>query len=116
MDALNEFTCTCRGDLRGQDGKTCPFEDQGDGTVKDTEHNIVWQKQYTLIDSWDQATQYCSMLTLRGGGWRLPAQTEVYSPMYWPDPGLCFAYDVAGNFGCNIAGTTNSPDAVRCVR
>jgi hypothetical protein len=106
----------CRGGLLGRDGETCPFQDQGDGTVKDTKSGIVWQRDYELINNWDEARQYCSTLSLRGGGWRLPAQAEVYDQMYWPDPGLCFAYDVAGNFGCNVAGDVNSPDAVRCVR
>lgn len=61
------------------DGPT-DYTDNKDGTVKDNVTGLVWQQAVapaTYI--WQAAKDYCTTLTLAGGGWRLPTRIELVS-------------------------------------
>ena len=67
------------------------FTDNGDGTIKDNLHGLIWQKCYKDQDkntcagdpfgfiTWDDAITYCKNLTLTGRRWRLPNKNELLS-------------------------------------
>ena len=57
------------------------FVDNGDGTVTDTNTNLMWgQATDKNIYTWKQAMDYCDNLTLGGhSDWRLPTRNELQS-------------------------------------
>ena len=57
------------------------FIDNKDGTVTDTDTNLMWQKD-TAPDkyAWEKAVKYCRELELGGhNDWRLPTVHELHS-------------------------------------
>ena len=59
------------------------YIDNGNGTVTDIETKLVWQQQRRPgTMNWDQATSYCSGLSLAGyKDWRLPTLDELMTLM-----------------------------------
>jgi hypothetical protein len=66
------------------------FVDQGDGTVRDAETGLVWQRvspPLTVFTSAEDAIAYCaSGADLPGAGWRLPSVKEL-ATLYDPTSG-----------------------------
>ena len=47
---------------------------------KDTDTNLEWQDDSTSKElDWYQALEYCNILDLNGGGWRLPNINELHT-------------------------------------
>lgn len=71
-------------------GTALAFLDNGDGTIKDSRTNLVWQKQDDgTTRRWEDAVTYCEGLSLGGQtDWRLPnikeLKTIVYNTKYNP--------------------------------
>ncbi|MBW2366740.1 MAG: DUF1566 domain-containing protein [Deltaproteobacteria bacterium] len=62
----------------GKLGALGHFEDNGDGTVTDTDTELMWQKAEAGEMDWDQALIYCQNLQLAGyEDWRLPNRNEL---------------------------------------
>ena len=56
------------------------FQDNGDGTVTDTDTGLMWQKTTGDEMDWESAIEYCENLTLAGyHDWRLPNIEELAS-------------------------------------
>ena len=57
------------------------FTDNGDGTVRDNQTGLTWQKiQSALTMTWEEALAYAGTFTLAGKtGWRLPNIREIQS-------------------------------------
>ncbi|MCD6430953.1 MAG: DUF1566 domain-containing protein [Deltaproteobacteria bacterium] len=56
--------------------------DNGDGTVSDTETDLMWQQVAAGSMNWQNALDYCEDLVLPVGGyddWRLPDRNELQS-------------------------------------
>ena len=54
--------------------------DNGDGTVFDTETQLIWQQTPPEAKlTWKQAKSYASKEKLAGGGWRVPSMFELES-------------------------------------
>jgi hypothetical protein len=56
------------------------FVDNGDGTVTDTETNLMWTKNADPFGrlNWHDAMSRCSSFSISGiGGWRLPSMDEL---------------------------------------
>jgi hypothetical protein len=50
----------------------------GDGTVLDVASMLVWQRDVDdNLRTWSEATNHCAVLSLAGGGWRLPNMKEL---------------------------------------
>jgi hypothetical protein len=50
----------------------------GDGTVVDSQTDLVWAQQDNGHHiTWNEAQSYCSSLGTAGGGWRLPSMNEL---------------------------------------
>ena len=50
------------------------------GVWTDPESGFVWQNPVGFLTlNWEEAKQYCSELTLAGGGWHLPTMNELRS-------------------------------------
>jgi formylglycine-generating enzyme required for sulfatase activity len=48
--------------------------------VTDPNTHLTWQRALDgQVRAWDEASAYCSTLTLAGGGWRLPTMSELQS-------------------------------------
>lgn len=65
-------------------GLTDNFIDNGDGTVKDTDNGLIWQKgdshNYDGGRTWQQALEYCEGLSVaQYNDWRLPNIRELHS-------------------------------------
>ncbi len=82
-----EITCPAEGeDFYGQDanylaGSAMSFEDNGDGTVTDSNTGLTWQ-QVPSPDgfTWQEAVDYADELELGGyDDWRLPAADELFT-------------------------------------
>ncbi len=67
---------------------SAPFEDNGNGTVKDSGTKLIWQKCGDGQDpltcegeaaqhNWMQANIYCTSLKLENKKWRLPKREEI---------------------------------------
>jgi proteasome assembly chaperone (PAC2) family protein len=118
------------------------YTDNRDGTVTDASTGLVWQQAATQSTyGWQQAKDYCALLALAGGGWRLPSRVELvslvdhtkYSPSinstafpgtpvlsFWsssvPTFVTGFAWMVVFSDGNITYLTTNNSIGVRCVR
>ncbi|PTN33014.1 DUF1566 domain-containing protein [Desulfonatronum sp. SC1] len=56
------------------------FVDNGDGTVTDTQTNLMWTKDANLFGKlfWDDAMSRCGSFNISGkSGWRLPSRDEL---------------------------------------
>ncbi len=56
------------------------FQDNGNGTVTDTETNLMWSKDANLFGflEWDEAVSSCVSANVGGlSGWRLPNEEEL---------------------------------------
>lgn len=57
------------------------FVDNGNGTVTDTQTNLMWTKSGLQFDSgmsWDGAMSRCQSFSIAGiSGWRLPSKDEL---------------------------------------
>jgi hypothetical protein len=59
-------------------GITTRYSAPGDGTVVDSQTDLVWAQQDNGYDiDWNKAQRYCSSLQTAGGGWRLPTMNEL---------------------------------------
>lgn len=61
-------------------GSTSPgcYMDNDDGTVRDLQTRLVWQKQVPdAFFTWSEARRYCESLSIGGSGWRLPSRKEL---------------------------------------
>ncbi len=119
------------------------FKDNGDGTVSDSQSQLMWQQSVSGAYAWAAATTYCDGLTLAGhDDWRLPTVAEGESLIDYPmgSPMISntfFPFSVATGYWTSVAqaGTTGSnwftgylsghtvsydaaitPETVRCVR
>jgi hypothetical protein len=63
----------------GQCGSFGNFIDNSDGTVTDTDTNLMWQQDAVLSPyNWQEALSYCENLTLASyNDWRLPNRNEL---------------------------------------
>lgn len=54
--------------------------DRGSGVVYDTATGLDWERstRSTMLD-WQQAHSYIAALSLDGGGWRMPTNTELHA-------------------------------------
>ena len=59
------------------------FSRSANGVVTDSNTNLEWQDNYLnkeiAILDWTEAINYCEILSLEGGGWRLPNISELNS-------------------------------------
>jgi len=56
------------------------YVENGDGTVTDTNTDLMWQQDGTSQRTWEGALAYCENLTLAGyNDWRLPNINELHS-------------------------------------
>jgi len=57
------------------------FKDNGDGTILDTQTNLLWQKDFGPELPWQGAMDYAkeNRGNLHGKGWRLPTVKELQS-------------------------------------
>jgi hypothetical protein len=118
------------------------FVDQGDGTVRDTQSKLLWQKGFSPAgQTWDAAQKYCFGLTLGGfKDWRMPTVAELVtlrdlskaapaiagafsgtpSEFFWTAMPLQLApeeaWSVFFSAGMTITAAKTSPFHVRCVR
>jgi hypothetical protein len=123
LDGVDNWTCTCSGGFGNRDSDhSCPFQDNGDGTVLDVSEGgrIEWQRDFTLVDALgDSIDTFCTNLSFAGGGWRFPTMDEIGNTVdSWPDPPLCLLYQ-PGHCYMNYSegrGSDDAPTAVRCVR
>ena len=75
------------------------YIDNGDGTITDTNTNLMWHKTYARSVNWDTANSYCTQSGTGGYyDWRLPTLTELQvlvDPAEYPciDPIFsCYSY------------------------
>lgn len=68
-----------KGDKAAWAGPDGRFIDNGDGTVTDTQHGLMWEAEVREHGvSWPRGVAYCQSLNLGGyGDWRLPTQAEL---------------------------------------
>jgi hypothetical protein len=60
--------------------KAFSFTDNGDGTISDSTHGVMWQKGEGGLKSWHDAMVYCDDLSLaKYHDWRLPTVAELKS-------------------------------------
>jgi hypothetical protein len=65
--------------VRGRVPDRLPYQLSG-GTVDDPNTHLTWQQGLDgQVRTWEQASMYCTALTLAGGGWRLPTMSELQS-------------------------------------
>jgi hypothetical protein len=116
----------------------------GIDTVLDNETMLTWQRYPSaLLKNWDQASAYCSNLSIDGGGWRLPTIQELqtlvdeskYDPAIdtnaFPEPGFSlwsssisatigptYAWTISFHSGVvfDNGGFMENNNDVRCVR
>lgn len=73
--------CVTAMDGDGRQVWTTPdgaFSDNGDGTVTDLQHRLMWAAEMREAESGERAGDYVAHLTLAGGtGWRLPTVEEL---------------------------------------
>ena len=71
--------------LAGQDGAyhllPPAFADNGDGTVQDQRHQLIWMKEDDgILRTWQEASDYCDALATGSRvNWRLPTFPELLS-------------------------------------
>ena len=113
---------------------------RNDGTVASSCCGLTWQQSTGPEVTWQEASAYCSGLTLAGGGFRLPSFGELYSlrkagatpsidssvfpglsttPVYWSatestDEGEAWFLDFAT--GRPGDGRVSARNDVRCVK
>lgn len=118
------------------------FVDQGDGSVRDTQSKLLWQKGFSPGgQTWDAAQKYCFGLTLGGlKDWRMPTVAELVtlrdlgkaapaivgafagtpSDFFWTAMPLQLAPDEAWSVFFSAGMTTTAAKTssfhVRCVR
>jgi len=115
------------------------FKDYCEGTITDTETNLVWQKNHAGPMSWQDAMDYASKLELAGyDDWRLPTIKELltlvdydkYIPAsafpniptewFWSSssyaPNSVYAWAVNFSYGGVYVDAKNRDYYVRCVR
>jgi len=62
-----------------EEPKPSRFKDQGDGTILDSQTNLVWEKNFREL-TWQDAMDYTKNLKLGGkNDWRLPTRQELES-------------------------------------
>ncbi len=87
------------------------YIDNGDGTVTDTQTNLMWQQATApYLLTWGQAQTYCKNLTLAGySDWRLPeigdlgslvdtSYTPTIHPDYFSDTRPDWYWTISGNY------------------
>ena len=85
VDPYAEISCPLPGGPLAQDGSyninPLSYTDNGDGTVRDNNTGLLWQKQDDGFKrTWDDAKAYCSSLNLvYPSGWRLPTKKDLVS-------------------------------------
>jgi hypothetical protein len=63
--------------FNGEFPDMCRFIDNTDGSVTDYKNRLVWLKELSRERmKKDEAENYCSTLSIAGGGWRLPEKSE----------------------------------------
>lgn len=81
----NAIICREKDDPSAQDGSykinTPSFTENGDGTVKDNNTGLSWQKEDDgVAKTWEETINYCESLNLGEiSDWRLPAKMELLS-------------------------------------
>ncbi len=65
---------------KGGGGKLARYIDNGDGTIKDKETSLVWQKESGILAGGQRdAISYCKGLTLANSRWELPTIDQLKS-------------------------------------
>jgi hypothetical protein len=92
------------------------FQDNGDGTVTDSETGLIWQKTPSAeTKNWQDALAACTDLSLAGkSDWRLPNRNELQSIVdyRWHHPAIdsrSFPNVIGGNFWTSTTDTFSSP-------
>ncbi len=98
------------------------FQDNGDGTVTDSETGLIWQKTPSAeTKNWQDALAACTDLSLAGkSDWRLPNRNELQSIVdyRWHHPAIdsrIFPNVIGGNFWTSTTDTFSSPTAAYAV-
>lgn len=113
------------------------------GTVYDTKTKLTWQQvEDPQVETWADASTYCTSLSLAGGGWRLPAVKELFTlidfkavstplidhifsgttaDVFWSStpeasPSSVYAWGVHFYFGLAGISDVGNTKRVRCVR
>ncbi|MGX9728816.1 MAG: Lcl domain-containing protein [Candidatus Electronema sp. VV] len=92
------------------------FQNNGDGTVTDSQTGLIWQKTpSTETKNWQEALAACADLTLAGqSDWRLPNRNELQSIVdyRYADPAIdsrSFPDVLGGNFWTSTTNVFASP-------
>jgi Protein of unknown function (DUF1566) len=83
-DAELDECGVCEGD-----GSSCAFIDNGDSTITNVEHNLLWQKLGSTVDlNYEGASAYCETLDQAGlTNWRVPTRNELNRLIYCDNSG-----------------------------
>ncbi|MBI2662748.1 DUF1566 domain-containing protein [Candidatus Woesearchaeota archaeon] len=89
-----------------------PFQDLGDGTIKDMINNRIWQKGSVSNKNWTEAVNYCNNLSLGGdNNWELPTTLILLEIINYKGKENCNFYpEFQGNCGMYWTDSKNDPD------
>lgn len=126
--------------VRGETLNYGQFQDNGDGTISDTETKLQWQAGFGSDRIWESSLAYCNDLSLAGhDDWRLPNVKELWTIFDFslPSPSIDSSYFSRishsfntsttraesttrawglGQNGDYISKGKDNPGDVRCVR
>jgi len=94
-----------------EEPKPSRFQDQGDGTILDTQTNLVWEKECRKL-TWNEATRYAKNLVLGGhSDWRLPSYRDLQTLLSLDriNPASDFPDIISNNFWSS-SSYAGSPD------
>lgn len=58
--------------------------DNGDGTITDTDTDLMWQQGENPMMKWESALEYCENLVLAGyNDWRMPNRNELQTIIFY---------------------------------
>ncbi len=117
-DGLDSFVCRCDGPVGV--GDTCPYRDNGDGSVYDSITGLTWKKT-AQPSAQDPSNADRSVIEAQcqrfGSGWRLPTQAELYTTeVIFPDTPGCLACEPEQGGITFLCGVWQGDAFVRCVR